>query len=218
MRRPESSNVPGRPTQSTVSLVLKTWLHRTLVGILIFGAAWTAWAERYLTVAEAQRVCFPEADRFEVETARFNAEQIKAIADKIGIKVSNRENEIHWARHGTNLAGVLIIDHVLSKHEFIDYAVALSPDGTVRQVEILEYRERYGREIREKKWRDQFKGKTVASKLRLNDDVYNISGATISCRHITEGVKRVLATFEVVVRPRLRAAGGLPDSGAAAKP
>jgi Na+-translocating ferredoxin:NAD+ oxidoreductase RnfG subunit len=100
---------------------------------------------------------------------------------------------------------------VLGKHEAIEYAVAVSPEGTALQVEILEYREHYGGEIRNAKWRDQFKGKTAGAKLKLNDDIYNISGATISCRNVTDGVRRVLATFELVVRPRLLATGRLQD-------
>jgi Na+-translocating ferredoxin:NAD+ oxidoreductase RnfG subunit len=179
------------------------WL---LVGLLAASIT-SACAERYLTVAEARKLCFPAADRFEEQTIRFTEPQKKAIQKQSGIKVRNLGHRVHLARQGTNLLGLLVVDHVLGKHEIIDYAVAISSTGTVAQVEILEYRESHGMEIRGEKWREQFKGKSSAAKLRLNDDIYNISGATISCRNVTEGVKRVLATYDVVLRPRL----GLPD-------
>lgn len=169
-------------------------------------------AEHYLSVDEAQRVCFPEADRFEARTVRLSAEQSKAVEQKSGVRVRNREVEMRLARKGGDLAGVLVVDHVFGKHDLIDYVVAIAPDGKVRQVEILEYREHYGGEIRDPKWRGQFAGRTAASNLKLNDDVYNISGATISCRNVTEGVRRVLATFELGVRPQLSAAGRVPDA------
>jgi len=171
-----------------------------------------ALAERYLSLAEAQRVCFPQADRFEAQTIRLTAEESKAIEKKSGAKVRAQESQVWLARKGTNLLGLLLLDHVFGKHEVIEYAVGVSPVGTVQQVEILEYREHYGGEIRNSKWREQFKGKNAGSKVKLNDDIYNISGATISCRNVTEGVRRVLATFEVVVRPHLLAAGRLPDT------
>ena len=136
------------------------------------------------------------------------------IAEKSGVKVRNPEIRFSVAWKETNRLGVLMVDRVLGKHELIDYAVAISPEGKVLQVEILEYRENYGREVRNVNWREQFRGKTAASKLKLNDDIYNISGATISCRNVTDGVRRLLATFELVVRPRLLAAGRLPDAGA----
>ena len=85
----------------------------------------------------------------------------------------------------------------------------------MQQVEILEFRESHGMEVRGEKWREQFKGKNAGSKLKLNDDIYNISGATISCRQVTEGVKRVLATYDQVVRPLPGVGDRLSD---AAKP
>lgn len=185
------------------------------LGLFLTLAAPNGFAERYLTVTEAQKLCFPAADRFEARVVRFTSEQSNAIEKKSGIKVRNLGNRVREAWQGTNMLGVLIIDHVLGKHELIDYAVAVSPVGKVMQIEVLEYRESYGHEIRSAKWREQFKGKSAAARFKLNDDVYNISGATISCRHVTEGAKRVLATYELVVRPELVTAGKLPDISSA---
>ena len=162
-----------------------------------------AWAERYLTVHEALKLCFPTADYTREEVLRFTGDDVAQIKRASGVRVPNEGNRVHYAYAGEELLGVLFIDHVLGKHEIIDYAVALSPEGKVRQVEILEYRESYGGEIRGAKWRKQFVGKGNGAPLRLNSDVYNISGATMSCRHVTEGIKRVLATFDLLCRPHL---------------
>ena len=173
-------------------------------------------AERYLSAAEAQKVCIPKADKFEGQKLKLTVEQRKVIEQKAGVKVRNPEIRYSVAGDSTNILGVLMFDQVLGKHELIDYAAAISPEGKVLQVELLEYRENYGGEIHNAKWRDQFKGKTTRSSLKINDDIYNISGATLSCRNVTDGVRRLLATFELVVRPHLLAAAQLP--GAAAKP
>jgi Na+-transporting NADH:ubiquinone oxidoreductase subunit NqrC len=93
----------------------------------------------------------------------------------------------------------LIFDDVIGKHEFIDIAVAISSGGQVLGIEVLQYRETYGGEVRNPKWRAQFHGKTSASELKLDDDVRNISGATLSCRHITDGIKRLLHTWRLVL-------------------
>lgn len=184
-----------------------------------FLFAWErpVFAERYLTIPEAQKLCFPQADRFEAQTVRFSAEQIKAIEKRSEGKARNTGNKIWTAWQGTNLLGVLVLDHVFGKHQIIDYAVAISPEGKAWQIEILEYRESYGGEIRGKKWREQFRGKTAGQPLRLNEDIYNISGATMSCRSVAEGVKRVLATFEIVLRPLLASSDKL-SKPADAKP
>ncbi len=178
--------------------------------LLLLSPRASARAERFLTTEQAQKLCFPVADRLESRTFRFTAEQLRAIQSTSGQRVQAKGSRVRIAWQGTNLLGVLILDHVLGKHEVIDYAAALNPAGTVQRVEILEYRESHGGEIRSAKWREQFTGKTGRSRLRLNDDIHNISGATISCRSVTDGVRRVLATFAHVIQPALAAdiAGG----------
>ena len=46
----------------------------------------------------------------------------------------------------------------------------------------------------------QFVGKTSQSPLKLDRDIKNISGATLSCRHVTDGVKRLLAFYEIALK------------------
>jgi uncharacterized protein with FMN-binding domain len=75
---------------------------------------------------------------------------------------------------------------------FIAVAIGINANGTVKQIEIMEYKESYGYEVRDAAWRAQFVGKSAASPLELNVDIKNISGATLSSKHITDCVKRIL--------------------------
>ncbi len=186
---------------------------RTILVAMFCGlfSAGQLFAERYLTVSEAQKLCFPQAERFEERRMVYKADDRKAIEQRTGSKLLIPVNRYWLAMQGTNLLGVMVVDHVLGKHEIIDYAAALAPDGKVRQIEVLEYRESHGYEIRSPKWRDQFKGKDATAKLRLNEDIYNISGATISCRHVADGIKRLLAAYELMLRPQLISGGLLPE-------
>ena len=97
------------------------------------------------------------------------------------------------ARQGDAVLGRVLVDSVVGKFEQIDYAVALDASGKVLAVEILAYREGHGGEVRMPGWRNQFVGKTAADPLRIGSDIANISGATLSCTHITEGVHRLVA-------------------------
>ena len=181
---------------------------RRFISILICFVAFSSQAERFLTVQEALRVCFPNAADFEAVELKLRPEDVKAVERETKQKVKKPEVKVWLAKPD----GILMVDQVIGKHEFIDYAVAISTNGTVLQVEILEYREHYGGEIRQPKWREQFRGKTARDSLKISGDIYNITGATLSCRHVTEGVKKILAIFEVAVRPRLLPGGGLRQS------
>lgn len=171
------------------------------VGLLV--AASPAWAEKFASINDAQKVTFPNATSFEAKSIRYTRSEIAEIERKSGMKVLRAGNHFWIAKDGTNVLGVLIHDQVFGKHELIDYAVALDREGRVQSVEILEYRESYGGEIRSPKWRAQFRGKTADDPLRLNKDIYNLSGATMSCRSVIDGVKRLIATYDAVLRARV---------------
>jgi Na+-translocating ferredoxin:NAD+ oxidoreductase RnfG subunit len=152
---------------------MKQWVRYTLPATAIVSIASPAYAMQYLSIEEAQKQAFPSATRFtEVQAGR-----------------------VWKAEAGGRVAGFFIFDRVVGKHLYIDYAVALTLGGAVHSVEILQYRESYGGEIRSPSWLAQFVGKTSGSALKINGDIRNIAGATLSSTHVTEGVKRVLAAY-----------------------
>jgi hypothetical protein len=154
-----------------------------------------AHATVYLTVDQAQQAIFP-GGRFTEAPLTLSDADAKAIEARSGVNVGRRE--VHaWRVDG---GGLFIVDEVIGKHEYITFAVGLDADGTVRGIEIMDYRESYGYEIRNPVWRAQFTGKTAADPLKLDGDIRNIGGATLSCRHITDAVKRVLATRDVALK------------------
>ena len=167
------------------------------VALLSAAIPSAAHATRYLTVGEAQHQLFPTAKAFVDRSLTFTPAQRRTIASasRAGSVKSQR---VYEARGSGGRLGWLFIDQVLGKHEMITYAVAIDPAGTVRGIEILDYRETYGGEIRNPKWRQQFVGKRNGAALRLGGDIQNISGATLSSRHVTDGVRRLLATFALV--------------------
>jgi hypothetical protein len=40
----------------------------------------------------------------------------------------------------------------------------------------------------------------VKDPVKLNQDIQNIGGATLSCKHLTDGVKRVLTLYDAVLK------------------
>lgn len=158
-----------------------------------------AHATVYMSVEQAQRAMFPGA-KFVDRSIAFTDAQRKAIARASATGDVPNNQRIWEARSGSGRSGWLLLDRVIGKHEFITYAVALTGDGTVRGVEILEYRETYGGEVRNPGWRRQFVGKHFGSQLKLGGDIRNISGATLSSRHVTDGIRRLLATYQLLLR------------------
>jgi len=170
-----------------------------LPAVAVAAAPAAVLGAQYLTVEQAQKAAFPEADRFLPLPLRLTPEQAEAVAKVAGVRVRDPQLHLWVAMKESRILGHVFVDEVLGKHEFITYALAVSPAGGVLAVEILDYRESYGGEIREPQWLRQFAGMTARAPLKLDEDIRNISGATLSCRHVTDGIKRLLATHELVV-------------------
>jgi Na+-translocating ferredoxin:NAD+ oxidoreductase RnfG subunit len=155
-----------------------------------------AQAVTYLSTAQAQALMCPGlALRQDFRT--LTAEQVAAIQRDSGVNVLTKDLKVWRASNG----GWFIVDEVVGKHEFITFALALDASGAVRDVEILDYRESYGDQVRNPAWRAQFTGKRHGAPLKLTGDIKNISGATLSSKHITDGVRRLLATYAIVLAP-----------------
>jgi len=158
----------------------------------------SAFSVDYLSLEQAAQLMFPGADRFEAREVSLDAAQLQALAAQ-GVPARSARWAVRVARAGKTL-GYVVSDEVIGKFELISYAVGIDLDGAVKQVEILSYRESHGGEVRLPAWRRQFVGKTSTSPLRVGDDIANISGATLSCTHLTEGVKRIVAVVALARR------------------
>jgi hypothetical protein len=168
------------------------WLSPPAIVVSTLGPCF---AETYLSIEEARASLFP-GESLEASTVVLTPEQVKAIQKAAGVRVRDKTLTLWRSLSG----GILILDRVLGKHEYITWALALNEDGSVKGLEILEYRETYGYQVREEKWRAQFRGKRHGAPLKLDQDIHNITGATLSCSHVTDGVRRLLATYELALR------------------
>ena len=168
------------------------WLIQT--GALVGSFAQIAYATQYLSVEQAQRAAFPQATEFRVVEPP-DAKLTTSVGAAAGWSPS-----IWQVRVGDQGQGWLIVDQVLGKSEIITYALALDAAGAVISVDVLDYRESHGSEIRLPAWRHQFVGKTANESGALTREIKNISGATLSCRHLTEGVQRLLKLYDLGLR------------------
>lgn len=167
---------------------------RWLIPLGAAAASQAAFAIQYLSVQQAQQQAFAGTGEFRVVPA-----PDAAVAAAIGAP-AGWSPQIFAARAGDKTLGWLIVDQVIGKSEAITYALALDTAGAVISLEVLEYRESHGGEVRMPAWRRQFVGKTASDAAALGSEIKIISGATLSCRHLTEGVQRLLRLYQTVLK------------------
>ncbi|NQZ59034.1 MAG: FMN-binding protein [Lentisphaeraceae bacterium] len=162
-------------------------------GLLLSGN--TLWSKTYLSVSQAQKILMGKKSLTALNIT-LTEEQMDTIEDASDIRVRNSKIKAWRSSQGD----WFILDQIIGKHENIDVAVGISKGGKVTGIEVLTYRESYGHQIRNARWRAQFHGKDHRQFLKLDKQIKNISGATLSCRHITDGINRLNHTWNLVLR------------------
>jgi len=166
-----------------------------VVGLSILVVQIFAQAKIYVSSEQAQQILFPNKvlSKSPIIITDDLQEKMRAASS---IRHPFQGDRIWRSSDG----GWFVIDEVVGKHEMITYAVALNAKGSVLGIEVLEYVESYGYEVAEAQWRKQFVGKTINDPIKLNQDIQNIGGATLSCKHLTDGVKRITVLYDLTLK------------------
>ena len=153
-------------------------------------------AEVFMTEDEGIKVILPKSERVRKDVIRLNPERKSQIEERIGWRFPEEEFEVYIGETGTRIDGYAIVQNTIGKHKPMTYMVGVDGQGSVSDIELLVFRESRGSEIRQKRFNSQYEGKTVLDPVRINKDIINISGATMSVRSMSAGIKRVLVLVD----------------------
>ena len=165
---------------------LKRWLNAKELGHL----------EVYFTEEDAAKVMFPESENIRKEVLSLTQEQKSLVEQRIGWKFPEDSFTVYIGETQGKTDGYAIVQNTIGKHRPITYMVGVDNEGEVTNFEVLVYREARGNEIATKRFNYQYQGKDVRDPIRINRDIINISGATMSVRSASAGVKRTLVLVE----------------------
>ncbi len=149
----------------------------------------------YLTKKQAFKIAFPEADEIKKEKQWLTSDQKLSIGELCLLTITENRFTFYLGIKNGKPMGYMLIDNIIGKSFPITFMTVLNLDGTVRDVEIMVYREPQGWEVRNKSFRSQFYGKDSSTDSR---DIMSISGATLSATSITRGVYKAMAAYKVL--------------------
>ena len=153
-------------------------------------------AEVFLTEEDAVKLMFPKSERIKKDLLRVPADKKLVIEERIGWKFPEDAFDVYIGETGTQVDGYALVQHTIGKHKPMTYMVGVDAQGRVSNVELLVFREARGSEVRTKRFNVQYEGKTASDPVRINKDIINISGATMSVRSMSAGIKRVLVLVD----------------------
>jgi hypothetical protein len=149
-------------------------------------------AEVFMTENEAVKIMFPKSERVRKAVIRLSQEKKDVVEQRIGWKFPEESFEVYIGETGDKVDGYAMVHNTIGKHKHMTYMVGVDNEGACTDVELLVFREAKGSDVGRKRFNAQYEGKTVSDPIRINKDILNISGATMSVRSISAGVKRVL--------------------------
>lgn len=133
---------------------------------------------------------------------RFSEEEKLKIRQVQNIKTNIDSISLLICTSSGRRLGYGILDNVKGKSQPITYLTVIDTLGDIIDVNILAYRESHGGEVQNESFRRQFRGLNAKSKFEIGRTIKSISGATISSRSVTAGVKNIIRIFEII-RPSL---------------
>ncbi len=156
----------------------------------------------YLSADEAMKLAFPLANRFDVTSVAVPGAVRASLSERLGEPFSTATIEVHRAfasdGGGERLVGRALLNDDVGKYRPITYLVAVDTKGEVVRVELLVYRESHGGEVRARGFLDQYEGRSAGDSVRVGKDITSISGATLSARAVSKGVKRTLLLLQAL--------------------
>src|SRR5512134_3838379 len=152
--------------------------------------------EEFMTEEEAVKAILPKSERIRKELIRLSQEKKELIEQRIGWKFPEDSFDLYIGETGDKIDGYAMIHNTIGKYKPMTYMVGVDAKGTCTDVELLVFRDAKGSEVGRKRFNSQYDGKTVTDPIRINKDIINISGATMSVRSMSAGVKRVLVLVD----------------------
>jgi len=147
------------------------------------------------TLEQAVERLFPGGS-FQRQTAYLDAEEQRRVKSLCGTDCRGVVYPYVVSRGGEVVATLYLDRHtVRSKRETL--LVALSPDGAVHSVSVLQFAEpkRY---LPPARWYQQFRGLGVATPPRVGRNIDGMSGATLTTRATAAATHRTLAVHAVL--------------------
>ncbi len=179
---------------------MKTRRHRNALWLTTAAAlaasAVPASAEVYLTESQALGVILGDKAVMRREQKVLDAALRRKLEQESSLRFPESSFTFFIATLDGRPAKYAIALNEIGKTEPITFMVGMSPEGKVTEVVIMEFRENRGWEVREKRFLNQFRGKTVRNAIRVDEDIINYTGATLSSKAVARGVKRALLLLD----------------------
>ena len=169
--------------------------------VALLGSATIIEAQVFYSKAEALQVAFPKADRIETQTFFLTPQQIERVEALARAPVDSKLATFHVGHTADSVQGYAFIETHIVRTFPETFLMVVSPDGTLQKLLVLAFYEP-AEYLPSERWLEQFDQKRLTPSLRLRQDIHGIMGSTLTAQAATQGVRKVLALFQILIQEK----------------
>ena len=155
-------------------------------------------ARTYLTKTQALKQFFPTSTEIKEEEKVLTVAQTREIEEKLGRKLKESSFTFYLGMTEGGIDGYALMLDEIGKHRPITFMIVINPEGPVKDVVLMVFRETRGDIGRQKRFFRQYIGKTRQDPIQLYKDIDGVTGATLSARAANRAVKKALFLYEAL--------------------
>lgn len=170
------------------------------LGALLLLISGLCEAKVLMNQEEALRLIFPARVTVDRKTLFLKPEQIQRIQKMAKSKLESEMINYYVGKTSSGITGYAFFETHVVRTMPETFMVALNPQGGLNFVELLAFHEPEDYQP-PKKWLGLFQKKELNDELWLKRGIRNIAGATLTAQAVTDGIRRILAIYQVAVKP-----------------
>ena len=172
-----------------------------LVGIIcaiLLISIQPAYAQVFKTQREALKEAFPNGGSIDRKVLFLTDEEVNQIQKLAKVKLESKIVTYYVGKKIGLITGYAFFETNIVRTKPETFMVILTPNVKIKYVEILAFYEPLDY-LPTSNWFELFTDKILSDHLWPKRDIHNITGATLSVQAITQGVRKMLAVYQVAI-------------------
>jgi hypothetical protein len=170
------------------------------LGVALLSSALSE-AKVFYAKDEALKVAFPNADQVEMKTFILRDAEIQRAEKLSRARMESKLFTFYIGRKSDKILGYAAIDTHTVRTLPETFMVVLSPEGRLKSALILAFHEPPEYQASER-WLHQFENQNLSDELAVGRNIAGIAGSTLTTHAITQGIRKVLALFQILIQEK----------------
>lgn len=172
------------------------------IAVLCFPGV-SSWGRVFMSRQAALKLAFPSASSVDRKTVFLSQEQAAAVQKLAKSKAESQMVTYYVGKSTGGVLGYAFFETHIVRTMPETFMAVVDPDGTLKFVELLAFYEP-GDYLSPKRWFALFGGRKLDDELWVKRGIRNVTGATLSAQAVTDGIRRVLAFFQIAIKKEIK--------------